>query len=423
MNKAVFSGESMEPATQKVNNRKRIRRLFLLLGLFGVAATLLGVYWLMVLRYRVTTEDAYVMADSARISSRVSGTVLRVMAENDHAVRRGQLLFELDPRDYQAAMHEAQGVLDRIEAEARAAAISITTTDARTEAQVRVAMASLQEAREKKQEHVYAVRELEKKRLILQADLKEAKRDFTRLDSLGKSGAVSEDRRDKADTALVKAEGQLEVIDAELAAKRASLGAADRQVDRAGAELEASQSDRSLVEIERHKHAALEGEKQEALAILETARLNLSYCKIRAPISGYIAQKSIQVGDRVQPGQAVMAVVPLQNIYVEANFKEIQLGHIRLGQPVTIKADVYPDYTYHGKVVGIRAGTGASFSLLPPENATGHWIKVVQRVPVKINLDESPPADYPLRVGFSLHVTVSTRDRSGSMLEPLSSKP
>ena len=152
------------------------------------------------------------------------------------------------------------------------------------------------------------------------------------------------------------------------------------------------------------------------MAELEAARLNLSYCVISAPIEGYIAQKSIQVGDRVQPGQALMAVVPLGRIYVEANFKETQLTNVRIGQPASISADIYPGYEYKGKVTGIRAGTGAAFSLIPPENATGNWIKVVQRIPVRIELDQPPPPDHPLRVGASLDVSIDVADRSGSYL-------
>jgi membrane fusion protein (multidrug efflux system) len=152
------------------------------------------------------------------------------------------------------------------------------------------------------------------------------------------------------------------------------------------------------------------------MADLEAARLNLSYCVIAAPMEGYIAQRNIQVGDRIEPGQALMAVVPLSKIYIEANFKETQLTNVRVGQPATVSADIYPGYQYTGKVSGIRAGTGAAFSLIPPENATGNWIKVVQRVPVRIELDKPPPPDHPLRVGASLDVTVNVADRSGSHL-------
>jgi membrane fusion protein (multidrug efflux system) len=413
----------MEPAAKMVNNRNRMKKLGILLALLAFSAFLTGAYWLVVLRYRVTTDDAYVMADSARISSRVPGSVLRVMVENDQPVARGQVLVELDPRDYQAAVDQAAGALARIEAEIQATEISVSLTDTQKSAQLLETKAKLQETKEKKLEGQHRLHELQKKRVAANADLTKAKRDFKRYQSLLESGVVSEEQADSTRTNLVKAEAQLAAIDAEIAAVRASIQASEQGVEQAQAQLQSAQGDLRQVEVLSHELAALHGERQEARAKLEAAQLNLSYCRITAPISGYIAQKSIQLGDHLQAGQPLMAVVPLQDIYVEANFKETQLQNIRLGQPATFKADVYPNYTYHGKVVGIRAGTGASFSLLPPENATGNWIKVVQRVPVKISLDESPPEDYPLRVGYSLHVTISTRVRSGRTLLPLASKP
>jgi membrane fusion protein (multidrug efflux system) len=186
--------------------------------------------------------------------------------------------------------------------------------------------------------------------------------------------------------------------------------------------LKSVQAERQQVEVMKEKLAALYGQQKEAQSQLKAAQLDLSYTTVTAPISGYIAQKSIQVGDSVKKAQPLMAVVPLHEVYVEANFKESQLKNVRLGQPAIIEADTYPGYIYHGKVSGIRAGTGAAFALLPPENATGNWIKVVQRVPVKINLTEPPPSDRPLRVGLSLLVTISTRDRTGKVLIPLASK-
>jgi membrane fusion protein (multidrug efflux system) len=161
---------------------------------------------------------------------------------------------------------------------------------------------------------------------------------------------------------------------------------------------------------------SLKAQRDQYKAELDTARLNLSYCTLPAPVDGYVDQKWVQVGDRIAPGQALMAVVPLQAAYVEANFKETELTDVRLGQPAKIRADIYPGFAYRGRVAGIGAGTGAAFSLLPPENATGNWIKIVQRVPVKIVLNTPPPPERPLRVGLSLTVTIDTGDRSGGTL-------
>lgn len=415
--------EKTETTAKRVNNRERMKRLlWVVVALFSVAV-LLGAYWLFILRFRESTDNAYVVADSARISSRVPGTVLQVMVENDVPVERGQILLVLDSRDYQAIVDQTKGALAKIEGEIQAIKTSTSLTDTQTEAHLQEAKAKLQEARDNKDERLHRLKELQERWVAANADLEKARRDFKRFDNLFKTGVIAEEQRDTAHTNFVKAKALVEATNAEIAAVRASLQAVEQEVEQVQAQLQATSSQRRQVEVLAHKLAALQGEQQEAEGKLRAAQLNLSYCTIPAPISGYIAQKNVQLGDRVQIGQPLMAVVPLREVYVEANFKETQLKNVRLGQPVTIKADVYPDYTYYGKVDGIRAGTGASFSLLPPENATGNWIKVVQRVPVKISLDEPPPAEYPLRIGFSLHVTISTRNRSGGVLVPFASKP
>lgn len=418
---ALYGG-LMEQASEKPMRRNYKKKLLILVAVLAVAFILGGAYWWFVWRYHVSTDNAYVTADSVRLSSRVPGTVLRVMVANDQPVARGQVVVELDDRDYQAAVDQAEGALARVKAEISAMEVAVCLTDTKTAARVQEAAATLQEAREKKQERLHKLEELQKKRIAVQAELDKARRDFQRFEALYGRGAVSERQRDRTHTALVKAQADLEAIDAEVASVRSSLQAVNQEVEQAQAQLQAARGDRRQVNFQQQKLAALRGQAREIEAALKAARLNLSYCTIRAPVAGYIAQKSVQVGERVQAGQPLMAVVPLHDVYVEANFKETQLENIRLGQPATIEADAYPDHTYHGKVLGIRAGTGAAFSLLPAENATGNWVKVVQRVPVKIKLDEPPPSNYPLRVGLSLEVTVSTRDRSGAVLVPAPAK-
>ena len=158
---------------------------------------------------------------------------------------------------------------------------------------------------------------------------------------------------------------------------------------------------------------------KQAEAAVHKAELNLSYCTLVAPMEGLVSRKAIEVGQHVQPGQALMALIPLQKVYIEANYKETQLTHVRVGQPVEIRADVYPDHVYHGTVESLSGGTGAAFSLLPPENATGNWVKVVQRLPVKITLTEPPPPDLPLRVGLSVEASIDISHREGSRLSSL----
>jgi membrane fusion protein (multidrug efflux system) len=384
--------------------------LLLVLGCLGIA------YWWFFLRERVSTDNAYVVADIARVSARVPGRVQRVMVENDQPVEQGQLLLELDQTDYRVTLEKAEAFLAKVEADVQAAEALLSLTDRQTAAQVDAARTVPPETRDKRSELIHRLQELQKKREAALADFKEAERDKERFDSLFAAQVVAQRQRDQVLTAFQKARAQLEAVEAEMAAVRASIQALDKTWSRARAQLEAAESDRSQVEVQEHRLASLRAQSREARAAVEAARLNLTYCSVRSPISGYVAQKNVQVGEQVQTGQPLMAVVPLQEVYVEANFKETQLTDVRLGQPAEIRADMYPGYLYRGRVAGIRSGTGAAFSLLPPENATGNWIKVVQRIPVKILLDSPPPPERPLRVGMSLKVTLYTHERSGGLL-------
>lgn len=401
-----------------------LRRHWRLLVALGILLLLLfAAYWWFFKRNKVTTDDAYVHIDNAQISSRIPGTVWRVLVHNDYPVEVGQTLVQLDPTAYAVAVSRAEAVLVEAEGNVQAAEVSISLTDAQTTAAVEAARAAFQGARDKERQTHHQLAELQSQKEGVLAELALAQRDFQRFAALYRQGAGSERRREEAQTTLKKSQSQLGSLEAQMKASKASLAAVAQEASRAKAQLQSAQSARSNVEIEKHKLASLKGKRDKAQAELEAARLNLSYTNITAPITGYIAQKNLQAGDRIQPGQALMAVVPLQQAYIEANFKETQLNNVRVGQPATITADIYPDYTYHGHVAGIRAGTGAAFSLLPPENATGNWIKVVRRVPVKIYLDKPPPPEHPLRMGLSMVVTIDASDQSGPMLVPRKDVP
>lgn len=393
---------------------KTILRVLILLGLTVLCAA--AAYWWLGLRDTVSTDNAYVMADSARISSRVPGTVLRVLVENDHPVEVGQLLVELDQSDYRVALEKAKATVERVEAELQAAEALLALTDRQTAAQLNAARTVPPETRHRRSELLHRLEELRRRRAAALADLEEAERDRDRFESLFAAQVVPERQKDQVMTVFQKAKAQLEAVEAEMGAVRASIQALDETWSRAQAQLQAAESDRAQVEIQRYRLSSLLAQRKEAQAAVEAARLNLSYCYIRAPMKGYVVQKSVQVGEQVQPGQPLMGIVPLEKVYVEANFKETQLTDVRLGQAAEIKADMYPGYKFRGRVVGIRSGTGAAFSLLPPENATGNWIKVVQRLPVRIQLDSPPPPERPLRVGMSLHVTIHTADKTGGLL-------
>jgi membrane fusion protein (multidrug efflux system) len=371
----------------------------------------------------VKTDNAYVLADSATVSSRVAGNILLVHVRNDNAVRAGDLLLEIDDRDYRAVVERNKAALARTEAEIAVAEVTVKLTESQTAAQVQAAEATVKAARDREQEAGHRLEEQERIRGGATADLNHARRDMERYTNLLESGAGSEQQRDRTSTVFKKSRAQLDAVDAQIAAARSALDAALMDVDRARAQLDNVRADELRVAIERSKLTALWARRGEIAADLRLAELNLSHCILKAPISGYIAHSHIQVGDRIQPGQSLFAIVPLDEVYVEANLKETQLEDVRIGQKVELVADIYPAHTYRGVVAGIRAGTGAAFSLLPPENATGNWIKVVQRIPVKIQLETAPPSEYPLRVGSSLTVRIDTSDRSGQRLASSSAQP
>lgn len=403
-----------QSAVNSIKNNQKLKKL--LVAFVGLVIAGSGIWWFYTSRY-VKTDNAYVMADSATVSSRIPGKVLKIYVENDDPVKEGSLLLELDPSDYALKAEQAEANLKALEEELNLRRASLAYVETTMTANVDAARAALNIALDRERQAQKKIDEIEEKRKSAEADLKHAEKDFKRFEALYGQKAIAERELDRTRTAYKKALAQYEALSAELASARIALNSAKKDTERAHAQLRVAEAQDLQAQMERYRVKNLEAQIEKARAELELAKLQLSYCKIYAPISGYIAQKRFQVGDWVQPGQPLLAVVPLHEVYVEANFKETQLKNMRIGQRAEIRADVYPGHVYSGKVIGIRAGTGAAFSLLPPENATGNWIKVVQRVPVKILLDEPPPPEYPLRVGLSLVVKVYTSDRSGSKLK------
>lgn len=399
---------------KKLKGASRIALLVLMTAIFlGAGIT---IYWFE-FRTVESTEDAYVQAHVSLVSSRVPGTVQEIFVDNDDFVHQGEVLFSLDPIDYELQVKLLEAGLQGLDAKIGAASLQVEILDKQTQAKLEGAKARVKAAQEKKKQVSHLIEQLSEQKKSLQADLEQTKRDLRRFKGLYQTGSTPKQTLDKYQTAFAKFSAGLKAIEAQIHGAQANLQGAIQGVLQARAGLAAALAERSQVQRAKYELAGLRAERKRTEVQLQLARLNVGYCQVRASISGLVAQRHVQKGNRLQAGQPVMAIVPLQDVYIQANFKETQLEDIRLGQPVKIWADSYPGHMFEGVVQGIRAGTGTAFSLLPPENASGNWIKVVQRIPVKIRLVQPPPVEFPLRIGMSVKVEVDTSDQSGPRLQ------
>ena len=369
------------------------KRLFL--AIFCVLLLpLAGYYGVRAWKYystHVTTDNAYVDVTVAQITPRVSGAVAEVLVEDNWWVKPGQVLVRLDPQEYEVRVADAKAALQKAGETVDQLFAAVAVAQERTkEANAQVSAAQAQVA-------------------VAQAEFHQADLDLKRAQELSTQEIIPIQQLDLAKTHYNVALSRLTTQQKQLEQSKQAEGTRAKELEQAKAALGAATT------TERAAHSLA----KQAEAALREAELNLSYCTLAAPIEGIVSKKSVEIGQRVQPGQPLMAVVPLHRVYIEANYKETQLTDVRVGQPAEIRADIYPDYVYRGKVDSLSAGTGAAFSLLPPENATGNWVKVVQRLPVKITLAEPPPADKPLRLGLSVEVTINTSDHQGPLLSSL----
>ncbi|MFZ0009467.1 MAG: efflux RND transporter periplasmic adaptor subunit [Steroidobacteraceae bacterium] len=343
----------------RLQQRRRTWLIALTAGVVVVALLVTAWWWLYASRYE-GTDDAYVAGDLANVMSQVSGTVISIGADENDRVLAGEELVKLDPTDTRIALQDSEQQL------------------ARTVRQVHTVFANRDQLRALVMER--------------RADLDRALADFSRRKNLAASGAVSGEELGHARDAVNAARDALTAAQKNLAASVALVG-------RTG--------------------VADNPDVQAAATQVERAWLNLQRTTVRSPVSGYVARRGTELGERISPGNPLMSIVPLEHVWIDANFKEVQLRNMRIGQPVEVTADLYGGRVkYHGRVEGLGMGTGAAFALLPAQNATGNWIKVVQRVAVRIAMEPSELAEHPLRIGLSMHVTVDVRDASGSQLAP-----
>jgi len=415
-------------------SRKRAGRLAGA-GLGAIALIAGGLYYLHSRAYE-STDNAFIEAGIIQVSPRVGGQVLRVHAQDNQHVKQGDLLAELDAGDYEARAAEARAHLAEIAARADGAQSNLLLTSTVTNAVLTEAGAATDAARDQVQilkaraeQDAAATRaaeavlgQAEAQRSAAEAEAERAANDAVRYRALYARDEVSKQQLDRAETqargataALNAAAQATEAAKAHLAQARlaqvsteAALRQSESQVVQAQGRVSEAQSARQQIDIRRADLSSLRAQAGQARAAVELAELALSYTRIYAPESGYVTRKAVEPGNFVQPGQALMALVP-DRYWVVANFKETQLARMRPGQPVTLRLDAYPQLRLRGHVESIQSGTGARFSLLPAENATGNYVKVVQRVPVKIVLDEAPPAGHRIGPGMSVTPEVEVR--------------
>ncbi len=372
-----------------------------------VLATLLlaagGTWWYRSVGFE-STDDAFIQADVVTISPKVASLAAKVLVTDNQEVQAGDLLVQLDPRDFETKLAQARANLAAIEAQQRAATINVGVVGTTAGAGVEQAAAGVQTAQ---RQFDGARSRLEQSRAQVAASAAEASRasaDAERYEALFNDRAVS---RQQVDNAVATARTGAANLDAARQAQQAAedgVRQAQAQVAQAQAQLASAKAAPQQVAYMQAQAEQAARQVAQLQAVVRQAALDLSYTRIVAPVAGRITRKSVQAGNYVQVSQALLSIVP-QPVYVIANFKETQLAHMRPGQPVTVKVDAYPDKTFRGHVDSIQAGSGAAFSLLPPENATGNYVKVVQRVPVKILIEEPDPA-HVLGPGMSVVPTV-----------------
>jgi membrane fusion protein, multidrug efflux system len=343
---------SVATAAQRSNPRRRKLAFSILAVLCLLGAAVCAAYWIQTGRYLERTDDAYVNGKVLQVTPQIGGTVLAVHAEDTDIVKAGQVLAELDHADARVALEQAETALAQTVRETHA----VFANNSIYEQQIK----------------------------MRQSEVDRWRQDIARRQSISDTGAIAME---------------------EIYHARDSLKAAQASVAAAQEQLASNRTQTDGVRVESHPAV------RRAASRFEDAWLAWSRGNVTSPVSGQVARRNVQIGQRVAPGTALMTVVPLEQVWVEANFKEVQLRQVKIGQPVTLQADIYGgSIDYHGRVVGLGAGTGAAFSLLPAQNASGNWIKVVQRIPVRIAIDPAELSEHPLRIGLSMQVEIDTRE-------------
>ena len=406
------------PLSSPLTNAKLRRGL--IIGAIVVVGVSLGLF--LYFHNRESTDDAQVDGHITPVASKIYGRVAKVLIDDNQSVKAGQVLVQIDAADYQAAVDQAMAALALAEGEARSAGVdvprtseSVASTTSSAEAQLAGAQADVMRAQTaydqaQTADLAWAQANVEKSR----ANAQLARADLERYTPLMQKGEISKQQYDAAKanadataSALVADDQRLAQAKRNIEITRAQLEAAKARVEEAKAGVSSAHADQKRVAMRSADAQAKLAAVDRARAALQAAKLNLSYCDIIAPVDGVATHKTVEPGQIVQAGQGLLVVVPLQDVWVTANFKETQLRYMKPGQKAYVKVDTYGK-TFSGHVDSIAGATGAVLSLLPPENATGNYVKVVQRIPVKIVLDPIPPSVAVLRPGLTVDATVIT---------------
>lgn len=377
-----------------------------------VAVVLAGWFW-WESRHWESTDDAEIDGHIYPVSARVGGQVTKVNYDDGQLVRKGEVLVQIDPTDYKVALARAQADYQDTQAQAEAAQFGVPVSSVGSLSQIRSASADMDSAQA-------GVTAAQKQAEAAQAQILEAQADAHKLNTdveryrqlLGKR-EISQQQFDQATAAAIAANATVSARQAALLVAQAQVKQAQSRIEQATAEVRNARATPNVVAATQAKAKSADALAQRSKAALDQAQLNLSYTTIVAPVDGVVGKRSVQVGANVSSGQDLMAIVPLREIWVTANFKETQLAHMRPGQSAKLKVDTYGGRKWDGHVTSIGGATGAKYSLLPPENATGNYVKVVQRIPVRINFDGNDKPDFNkdglLRPGMSVGPDVKVR--------------
>jgi membrane fusion protein (multidrug efflux system) len=410
-----------EPAPDSIPAPRTNTRAKVVLVLVLLLAAAVGVWAYLHYQYRVSTDDAQVDGHVSSIAPKISGNVTEVLIDDNQPVKAGQVLVRIDPRDYQAKVDQVKAALLQAESQLRSAQVVVPLTNETTHFGTTAASAGLEDSQAElmKAQAVYeqasgaALAYAEANVRTRQASNERAQADLARMKPLVEKAEISQLQYDAYVAAAKVAESELQASREQLASARknadiqkAALAAAQSRVNQARAMVETSVANRKQVQVRTADAGTARAAVESARANLEAAELQLSYTTITAPIDGVVTHKSVEVGNIVQPGQGLMTLIPLENTWITANFKETQLADVHPGQRAEISVDMY-GHSVTGHVDSIAGATGSRLSLLPPENATGNFVKVVQRIPVKILVE--PQHNLVLRPGMNVDVTIFTK--------------